>query len=625
MPPASIATAFPRRLAHLNRPSLRRLTAAAAVVAAALPAAAVAAPGGGGLTAAGPGTTTPPSVQPFVPGELLVRFRESAGASARASARRAVGARTARRLPVRGLELLRLRRGEPVREAVGRLSRRGDVVYAEPNYRYEYTALPNDPQFPSEWGLHNTGQPIEGGPSGRRDADIDAPQAWDLTTGSRNVVVAVADSGIAYDHPDLAANVWSNPGETGNDADGNDRRFNGNDDDGNGRVDDWRGWDFEDEDNRPFDLDGHGTHVAGTIGAQGNNGEGVAGVNWQVQLMPIRLGTFPTAAGIAAGFDYASDNGAKAVNASFGGPRRSLAVADAMRSNPRTLYIAASGNDGVNVDRDPRYPCAERARNLVCVGAMTRSGRLPSFSNYGRRSVDLIAPGHAVVSNKVELRTAFSDDFEQPLEGRWTTGGVNNKWGRAEAGFQSPNHSLADSPDGRYDNNTESWAQTGPVELNAPDGCRVDWWTVLESEEETDLVHMQASPDGNDWRTLVTLSGFGMGMVAADLASLSSGSAYVRFLLTTDSSRTFDGVYLDDVSFRCAGGAYGPQSYVFEDGTSMSAPHTSGVAGLLWARYPGAPASAVKRRLIRRVDKRSALKRRIGSSGSLNAFKALRR
>ena len=143
---------------------------------------------------------------------------------------------------------------------------------------YELDAVPNDPRFPELWGLNNTGQLVNG-VFGTADADIDAPEAWNTTTGSASVAVAVVDSGIAYDHPDLAANIWSNPGEIAG---------NGVDDDGNRRIDDVRGWDFVDSDNSPRDLTGHGTHVAGTIGARGNNGDGVAGVNWNSSLMPVR-------------------------------------------------------------------------------------------------------------------------------------------------------------------------------------------------------------------------------------------------------------------------------------------------------------------------------------------------
>src|SRR5688572_26321569 len=167
-----------------------------------------------------PGTSALQGPAPeFVPGELLVRFRPGVGAARRAAVRADGDARLRRSLSLPGLELLRLAPGEPVRAAAAEFEGDPDVLYAEPNFLYELDAVPNDPRFPELWGLNNTGQLVNG-VFGTADADIDAPEAWNTTTGSASVAVAVVDSGIAYDHPDLAANIWSNPGEiAGNGAD----------------------------------------------------------------------------------------------------------------------------------------------------------------------------------------------------------------------------------------------------------------------------------------------------------------------------------------------------------------------------------------------------------------------
>jgi subtilisin family serine protease len=154
------------------------------------------------------------------------------------------------------------------------------VEYMEPNYTITIESIssqatPNDPSYSQLWGLHNTGQT-----GGTADADIDAPEAWDITTGSSNVIVGVIDTGIDYTHPDLVNNMWINTGEIPG---------NGIDDDGNGYIDDVHGYDFAYDDGNPMDVDGHGTHVAGTIGGQGNNGVGVAGVNWNVKLMALKF------------------------------------------------------------------------------------------------------------------------------------------------------------------------------------------------------------------------------------------------------------------------------------------------------------------------------------------------
>ena len=161
-------------------------------------------------------------------------------------------------------------------DAIGQLEAMPEVAYAEPNYVITTQEVPNDSQFDELWGLDNTGQT-----GGTVDADIDAPEAWDIHTGSGSVVVGVIDSGVNYDHPDLAENIWVNTLELNGQK--------GFDDDGNGYIDDIHGYDFVNDDGDPKDDRGHGTHVAGTIGAMGNNGTGVAGVNWNVQIMPLKF------------------------------------------------------------------------------------------------------------------------------------------------------------------------------------------------------------------------------------------------------------------------------------------------------------------------------------------------
>ena len=182
---------------------------------------------------------------------------------------------------------LKLDKGVNVEDALVKYRQSPAVEYAEPNYLHHVTAIPNDTQFTSLWGLHNTGQNVNG-TAGAPDVDIDAPEAWDITTGSPNVIIGVIDTGIAYDHPDLAANMWINPGEIPDD---------GIDNDGNGFIDDVNGYDFFNNDPDPMDPPyslegnpGHGTHVAGTIAAVGNNSLGVTGVMHTAKLMALKAG-----------------------------------------------------------------------------------------------------------------------------------------------------------------------------------------------------------------------------------------------------------------------------------------------------------------------------------------------
>jgi subtilisin family serine protease len=269
------------------------------------------------------------------------------------------------------------------------------VAGIEPDFAIRPTAVPNDPSFTDQWGLRNTGQS-----GGSRGGDIAAVAAWDVTTGSRSVVVAVIDSGFDYTHPDLAANAWRNPGEVPGD---------GLDNDGNGFVDDVHGWDFANDDADPMDDDGHGTHVAGTIGAVGDNGVGVTGVSWQVSIMGLKFldaeGSGSISDAIAA-ISYATrmrrEFGVNVVatNNSWGGADRSLALRAAIAEGGAAgiLFVTAAGNDGVNGDRRANYPANEDLDAVIAVTATNRSNRLPAFATYGPVHVDLAAPGAAIRS-----------------------------------------------------------------------------------------------------------------------------------------------------------------------------------------------------------------------------------
>ncbi|MFG0274062.1 MAG: S8 family serine peptidase [Phycisphaerales bacterium] len=328
----------------------------------------------------------------FLPGSVLVKFRDDAVDASRTNARLAVAGRTAQAYRiVRGLERLEI--GMNVDQAVALLRAMPSVEYAEPDYIYRTSATtPNDEFFGLQWGMHNVGQDIRGA-SGTPDADIDMIEAWDIATGDPNFVIAVIDSGVQWDHPDLDANIWTNSGEIAG---------NGIDDDGNGYVDDVRGWDFYDNDNNPDDADGHGTHVAGTIGAEGNNGIGVAGVMWSCKIMPLRfIGPFGGATSDAiSAIEYAVDNGATISNNSWGGGAFSTALRDTIASAGASghLFVAAAGNGGQNADVNPEYPAAYNLDNIISVANMANDDTLWGTSTYGATTVDLGAPGNDIAS-----------------------------------------------------------------------------------------------------------------------------------------------------------------------------------------------------------------------------------
>jgi len=210
----------------------------------------------------------------FVPGQVIVKLAPAATSGDAVSLRTSVGAKVERRLQSIGVEVWTVD-GIGVPDVVARLKRDRRVVFAEPNYIVRAVdVFPDDPRFTSQWNLHNTGQT-----GGTPDADLDAPEAWTIETGN-TVLVGVIDTGVDWDHADLAANIFVNPREIPD---------NQHDDDGNGYIDDVHGWDFINEDNDPNDDNGHGTHVAGTIAAVGNNGIGVSGVAWSARIVPIKF------------------------------------------------------------------------------------------------------------------------------------------------------------------------------------------------------------------------------------------------------------------------------------------------------------------------------------------------
>ena len=379
-----------------------RRTALALTLVAALAAVALASSARGG-----PGPASSPTrMRSAVPGEILVGFRGPVSTAAQNDALAGVGANRKRRFAgIHGaLVSVAPRR---TAQAIRSLERDGRVAYAEPNFLLR-ADVPNDPFINQLWGLDNFGQTVNW-TAGSPDADIDAREAWSVSTGSPNVVVAVIDTGVDLSHPDLAANIWVNAGE---DCAG--CRTNGLDDDGNGYVDDWRGWDFANGDNNPTDDQGHGTHVSGTIAAVGNNGLGVAGVTWSTRIMPLKFlgadGSGTTADAISA-ILYANAKGVPILNNSWGGGEFSQALLDAIEQTDASggLFVAAAGNDFTNTDIDPFYPSAYEAPNVVAVGATDAFDRKAWFSNYGARSVDLGAPGTNIYSTWLSGTYRFAD------------------------------------------------------------------------------------------------------------------------------------------------------------------------------------------------------------------------
>jgi serine protease len=337
----------------------------------------------------------------YKPGKILVRFKRDAGISAQAALHDQLGTRTVHTYRfVPDLQVVALPEKMSVERALAYYKRNPNVAYAEPNYIYTLDATtPNDPLFGELYGLHNTGQT-----GGTPDADIDAPEAWDLSQGSDDVVIALLDSGIDYTHPDLTANTFVNLTE-----------FEGTpgvDDDGNGFVDDVHGINTIEDIGDPFPNDGdaHGTHVSGTIAAAGNDGFGVVGVNWRAKIVGCKAFSFSASLeDIIQCLDYFLDLKTRAVNPaniiasnnSWGGGGFSQALLDAIEAQNAAgvLFIAAAGNDSSDNDQFPHFPSSYESTNIIAVAATNHFDELAFFSSFGANSVDVGAPGEDILSS----------------------------------------------------------------------------------------------------------------------------------------------------------------------------------------------------------------------------------
>ena len=532
----------------------------------------------------------------YVPGQLIVKFRAGQGTTARSAALHAHGARVESSVTKGGAVLVDLPDGANVRQAATAMRRDPSVAWAQPNYYQQGGGMPNDALFAQQWALHNTGQVVHG-IAGTAGADIHAPEAWDRTTGSTAVKVAVVDSGITFGQPDLAPNIWHNPGETGNG-----RESNGVDDDGDGFVDDWQGWDFVQQDNNPTDNYGHGTEIASILGARGGNGIGVSGVAQQVSILPVRvLDNFniTSCAEGAKGLAYAVKAGARVVNFSVGSSDPCQPQRDVIDGAPNVLFVVSSMNEGANVDQSPQYPCSYPEANIVCVGATDAKDQLWQESNYGAQSVDLAAPGVNVLGAAPiagTRETIYEDGFENPLFGHWLPDNLNGGWDRTQKLAHTGSWSLTDSPNGNYANNTNSSVYLmEQLNLVGKSDCYAKVWVKRNFSPfpaswpgGDDAILAESSPDYRTWgrRLAGRLGSSDWEEWDIDLSELEGRSSLgaFRFRLQTDEVGAFDGVYLDDFTVRCLPmvSAY---SGAAGDSTWWTAPRTRPRRSREWRRY----------------------------------------
>lgn len=350
----------------------------------------------------------------FVPGEYIVRLKKPINNKEIGSIAQNLSMELKEVLPT-SVPLVLVRTSVVMKDAhiMKTLMENPSVENVERNFIYRASALPNDKEFGKLWGLKNTGQkdPAPASPGARppqngiEGMDIDAERAWDITTGSTDVVVAIIDSGIQVTNPDLVNNIWVNTAEANGQA--------GVDDDNNGYIDDINGYDFVTDKGQVIDENGHGTHVAGTIGGQGNNSAGVVGVNWTVRMMGLRFLNAQgggTLADALKAIDYATAMGAKISNNSWGGGGYSdeLRAAIQRASDAGSLFVAAAGNSADNNDQTPSYPANYQIPNVISVAAIDNRGELADFSCFGKRMVHVGAPGVNILSTTPKGLLSYS-------------------------------------------------------------------------------------------------------------------------------------------------------------------------------------------------------------------------
>ncbi len=343
----------------------------------------------------------------YVSGELIVKLKANIGPQFFSQkAISGVSLKASHKLSFGTIYVLKIDPARKLEEVQKELASFDEVAYSEPNFIYTIDVIdengeeaPGDPKFGLLWGLKNTGdnepRPDKVESSGVVGADIDALRAWEITKGKKEIKIAIIDTGIDYNHPDLKDNVWVNLAEKNGKA--------GVDDDGNGYIDDIHGYDFANNDGDALDDHGHGSHCAGTIGAIHDNGVGVAGVMNQVTLVPLKFLTAAgagTSEGAILAIDYATKMNVDIMSNSWGGGGFSQALEDAIRaaSDKGIIFTAAAGNSSTNNDSGAHYPSNYNLPNIVSVAAHTSADGLASFSSFGARTVHVAAPGHRILS-----------------------------------------------------------------------------------------------------------------------------------------------------------------------------------------------------------------------------------
>ncbi|MEH7076667.1 Ig-like domain-containing protein [Neobacillus drentensis] len=625
---------------------------------------------------------TPKNKKDYKADELIIKYKNSVSA---ANLKNKHSLKTEKKFKSIGAEVVKVENGANIESLVKTLEDDPAIAFVQPNYIYRAADVPNDPSFNKLWGLHNTGQQVNGA-SGVNDVDIDYPEAmqeFSKVTNQQQVVVGIIDTGIDINHPELIDSIWTNPGEIAN---------NKIDDDGNGYIDDIHGWDFYHSDNSVFDAedgDEHGTHVAGTIAAKSNNGIGISGIAPNVKIMSLKFlgadGSGNTSDAIQA-IEYAKKMGVKITNNSWGGSEYDQALKDAIDQS-NMLFIAAAGNDGLNNDLQPDFPASYNSPNVISVAAIDNSGKLAGFSNFGANSVDIAAPGTNILSTvprKIEEGTAaqiYNSSYRYKAIfngfGFENFAAADRQAAFAKAvsylGLTSSSKILLVQDDEANIGNVNYLSIYTTLLNNA--GLPYSLKTVSANENGPSL----STLSGYD--TVIWFSGNAMGQVnpnltSTDLSTLeqflkrgnkslvlsgqdllyrNEDSYFVNTILgltikgegetsakvTGTAGTVYDGLsysvsyapYADYISsaneaitkvnLKFVAEETYTNAYAYLNGTSMATPHVTGVAALLAGKYPGIDPGKLKTIILASGADSAALTGKVATGKTLNARNAL--
>lgn len=594
------------------------------------------------------GSELPQTQADYVEGEILVKYKiskinlsTSSGKSKALSFMKSKSLQKEEDLKKINTSILRITDDKTVEEKVAELKKDPNVEYAQPNFQYyPATINANDTNVSLLWGLDNLGQTINGSYgniTGTTDKDIDAPEAWAINEGTNSsVILAIIDSGVAYNHPDLIANMWDGT----NCKDENGSTMNGCN----------HGYDYEDNDKTPLPTtSSHGTHIAGTIGAVKNNGKGIMGVAPNIKIMAIKSSL--TTAEIVKGINFAKQNGAKIINASWGSSNYDQALKDGIDSFTG-LFIVSAGNcgdintfsvNGCTSQNQTLYPASFDSSNIISVAATDQNDNLADFSNFSSTSIDVGAPGtniySTVPSTDLPVMSENFDGVTAPsVPSGWAKTG---NWGTYNYGGTIGNVLYGDAVNVPYAQTANSTTTSSTYNLS--NGGNLDFWTRCDTEYSTtswtDYMSLEFSSNGGSTFTEVLR----WDEPYLDSDTDPAGSAVYHFenlsipteYLTNNFKMRFrwvangntdtgngDGCFVDDMKItRYSDGS--DEKYAYEDGTSMAAPHVAGLAALIWGYKPELTYTQVKDTILNTGDSVASLSGKTVSGKRINAFNAL--